>query len=773
MKYIQENEVKIDESELKNLSKQFNLNEKVIEILYNRGFSSKDKIDAFLHDDLKNLNNPYLLKDMKGTIDRINLAIENQEKVVIFGDYDVDGISAISVLYLYLKDKIKNLHTYMPNRFEDGYGLSCSNLDYIQHEFSPNLIITVDCGISCYDEVEYIKSKGTDIIVTDHHDIPEKVPNCLIVNPKQENQEYPFKFLCGAGVAFKIVQALCEQNNENYEQFLPITAIATIADIVPLVEENRILVKYGLKHLDKLPLGVKLLFKNTFNKLNVSSTDIAFKIAPKINSAGRLDDANISLNLYISNDLKVINKSLNQLEYYNNKRKELCEKILNEAENIISKLDVRNKKVLVLEKDDWDNGVLGIVSARICEKYNKPTILLCLLNGELKGSARSIDGVDIFQSLNACKNYLIKFGGHTKAGGLSLKPENLKQFSFELNKYISSTFQNTTFETIKKYDLDLKLDDISVNLVENLQVLEPFGYGNYNPTFKVYFSTCNVNRMKNNPKHLLIELNKNLNMISFNDSNYFNYQYFNQKNCLVELQLDEFKGRKKAKLMLKSVKFDNIKTTSQAVILTSKFNQIKEQKTNYNFNNIKEFNSIKQLENIIDSNTLIVTYNAKNYETFINFNKCCFSPNSLETQVCYGLINFEKMSTFNKVVFLETPLNDFYLNYCKNANIYLPMEEKLEVEINLNRDILLNIYFSLTKINFKQKFDSFYDYFVTFLQINSSNMISYADFYLALLIFEELGLINITIENEMYSFNVIKTKTNLENSNIYKQLILK
>lgn len=772
MKYIQENEIKIDQNELKTLSKHFNLNEKVIEILYNRGFSSKDKIDAFLHDDLNNLNNPYLLKNMKEVIERINLAIKNQEKVVIFGDYDVDGISAISILYLYLKDKIKNLQTYMPNRFEDGYGLSCSNLDYIQNEFSPNLIITVDCGISCYDEIEYIKSCGTDIIVTDHHDIPEKTPNCLVINPKQENQAYPFKFLCGAGVAFKIVQALCEQNNESFEQFLPITAIATIADIVPLVEENRILVKYGLKHLNKLPLGVKLLFKNTFNKLNASSTDIAFKIAPKINSTGRLKDANISLQLYISNDLKVINKCLNEIEYYNNKRKELCDKILCEAEEIISKLDLRTKKVLVLEKDDWDNGVLGIVAARICEKYNKPTILLCLLNGELKGSARSIDGVDIFQSLQACKENLIKFGGHTKAGGLSLKPENLKQFSFELNKYISN-IETCSFEMIKKYDLELLLDEINVNLIEDLLVLEPFGYGNYNPICKINFSTCKVTRMKNNPKHLLIDLNKNLSMISFNDPNFFNYQYFNKKTCLVELQLDEFRGKKKAKLMLKSAMFNDIKTTSQTIISANKFKQVLVENSNYNFNYIKTFNSIKQLEDILDDNTLIVTYNSKNYDIFNNINKGCFALNSVETQICYGLTNFEKMKLFNKIVFLETPLNDFYLNFCKNSNIYLPKNDNLSLDISLNRECLLNIYFSLGKLNSKQKYDSYYDYFVAFLQTNCKNVINYSNFYLALLIFNELGLISINFENEKYSFNIIKTKTNLENSKIYKQLILK
>lgn len=773
MKYVQESEIKIDESEIKNLSNYFNLDEKIIKILYNRGFSSKDKIDAFLHDDLKNLNDPYLLKDMKETIERINLAIQKQEKVVIFGDYDVDGISAISILYLYLKDKIKNLQTYMPNRFEDGYGLSCSNLDYIKNEFSPNLIITVDCGISCFEEVEYIKKCGTDIIVTDHHDIPEKIPNCLVVNPKQENQSYPFKSLCGAGVAFKIVQALCEQNNEDFERFLPIVAIATIADIVPLVEENRILVKYGLKNLNQLPLGLKLLFKNTFNKLNVSSTDIAFKIAPKINSTGRLIDANISLQLYISNDLKIINKSLNQIEYYNNKRKELCEDILNDAEELISKLDIKSKKVIVLEKDEWDNGVLGIVAARICEKYNKPTILLCLLNGELKGSARSIDGVNIFESLQACKEYLIKFGGHTKAGGVSLKPENLKQFTFELNKFISNNFEKDAFNVVKKYDLALPLHDINVKFIENLQILEPFGYGNYNPTFKIFFSTCNVTRMKNNPKHLLIDLGKSLGMISFNDVNFFNYQYFNTKNCLVELQLDEFRGTKKAKLMLKSISFEDIKSSSQPIIFANKFKQIAVNDSNFNYNNIKEFNSIKQLENIIDNNTLIVTYDAKNYEIFKNINKSCFTPNAFETTICYGLTEFEKLKSYNKIIFLETPLNDFYLKYCKNANIYLPLENNNNIETCLNREILLDIYFALSKLNVKQKYDSYYDYFVAFLQANCKSTTNYTNFYIAILIFIELGLILEKFENEKYCFNVAKAKTNLENSKIYKQLISK
>ena len=768
------NENLIDETLLEKFSKTFCLDKKIIQILYNRGFKTEEEIRKFLNNDINNLKDPFLMLNMEAVVERIILSIKNQEKVLIFGDYDTDGIGAVSILYNFLITKNPNVTTYIPNRLEDGYGLSCPCIDKIAIKEKPNLIITVDCGISCNKEVDYIKDMGIDIIVTDHHQLPSQLPNCLILSPKLD-QKYNFDGLCGAGVAFKLIQALCFKFNENFERFLPICAISTIADIVPLIDDNRIIVKEGLKRLEKLPIGVKFLIKNIFKDLkNISSTDIAFKLAPRLNSTGRLDDANISLNLFVSNDLKLINKSLEQIEYINEKRKNICAKIFDEAQEILEK-EKNFDNVIILYKEDWDIGVLGIAAAKLCEEFNKPTILFGKCGNELKGSGRSVGNIDIFKVFSACEKVLINFGGHTKAGGLSLEEKNLNKFKCMASSFLQNAYSVKDYEVVKEYDLELEAKDITPEFVENLSLLEPFGTNNLVPVFCINTTFCKVSKMKNFPNHLTLLINNNLNLISFNDEkNYENYQNFAKKQFLIELQINDFKGRKIIKGLVKNCKFFQPKKILFNKLLANFFEQIlcEEKDTK-----LKYFNSENQLLEIVDDNTLVVTYKTENIlKNADKMDVCSFHlMNGYgEKTLIFGLKNFEKLNAFKKIVFLEKPLNLGYIFELKkhtSAEIFVPNNNKfsLNVEYKLSREILLDIYFKFTKAISKNitasDLYSYYEKLVLVLDFKYS----YLNFYVALKIFQELKIVEQTDEN-MIKFKHNKIKTDLTKSVIFQKI---
>ncbi len=772
MEFREVNIKSIDEKVLKDYSKKFNINEKIVEILFKRNIDTEEKINSFLNNDINNLKDPFLLLNMQKAVERIENAVKNNEKILIFGDYDVDGICATSILYNYLITKTKNVFTYLPNRFEDGYGLTCPCLDKIAEKQKPDLIITVDCGISCYEEVEYIKKMGIDVIVTDHHELPEKLPNCIIVTTKFD-QPFNFKGLCGAGVSFKIVQAMCINNSENYEKYLAISSLATIADIVPLIDENRIIVKEGLKRLELLPLGVKILLKQTLGSLkNITSTDIAFKIAPLINSSGRLDDANIALKLFISNDLKTINHSLKTLENLNNKRKSLCKSIYDDCVKLLEN-ENKNNKVIVLYKPDWEIGLLGIVCSRISEDYNKPCILLGKINGELKGSARTNNNVNIFEMFNFAKDSLNKFGGHAKAGGLSLYEENLKQFKNLVNKFVLDNF-STDFEIVKNYDLTLNLNEITYDFVKSLDVIEPFGYENSKPIFKVNIDVLKITKMKNLPENLIITVKNDFELVSFNDiNNLENYYNFKNKEMLIELSLNNFGNKKSLKGLVKAVKFSDEKAILQTKLNANLFNQLKYSSFKQN---VKKYTSINQILNLKNDKTLFISYNIYNDKIKLlnNINKTTFVLNNKlgNFSLLYGIESLENFDKFDRIVFLDETLNLDFIYYLKskfNAEIYVPLNVK-EIKLNKTREELLNIYYSLIKaINKNISADNLYFYY-EYLLLNYKINYSYEDFYLSILIFEELKLIKRKNNNNKISFELNKIKTDLLNSTIFNKI---
>ncbi|MGN1201149.1 MAG: DHH family phosphoesterase, partial [Candidatus Caccovivens sp.] len=343
-----------DASLVNELAKEFNVLPTTMYLILSRGFSTREEIENYLS--VGAFLDPFLIKNMKELCDRVQLAKQMKDKVLIFGDYDVDGVSATAIMLKTLKKLGINADFYLPNRYVDGYGLTCEVLDKIAKTFAPDLIITVDCGISCANEVEYAKSLGIEIIVTDHHEIPDTLPDGIVLNAKIEGQEYPFRELCGTGLAYKISEALL--GAKKAEEFLPIAAIATIADIVSLTGENRNIVKRGLRCMEKLPLGVKMLFKeNKVSLSNPNSTDIAFKIAPKINSSGRMGDAVDSLMLYLTEDTVVARKYLDKIKNHNTRRQELSSGIMEDCEKAIAKMDLSKTRVIALASKKWDQGI--------------------------------------------------------------------------------------------------------------------------------------------------------------------------------------------------------------------------------------------------------------------------------------------------------------------------------------------------------------------------------------------------------------------------------
>lgn len=365
-KFFNKNAGVVDE-----LSKEFGISPEIMYLITSRGFSTKQEVSDYLS--MGSLLDPFLIRGMKEIVERVKLAQKLGDRVLIFGDYDVDGISATAIMLKTLKKLGITADFYLPNRYVDGYGLTCEVLDKIAKKYSPDLIITVDCGISCAKEVEYAKTLGIEVIVTDHHEIPEVLPNTIVLNAKIEGQDYPFRELCGTGMAYKISEALLGQKKA--EEFLPIAAIATIADIVSLTGENRNIVKRGFKNFEKLPFGLKQLFKeNNVSLSKPNATDIAFKIAPKINSSGRMGDAKDSLALYMSEDPVEVKKYLEKIKLHNQKRQELSAKVMEDCEKAIKKMDLSKTRVICLASKVWDQGILGIACAKLVEQFNRPLV---------------------------------------------------------------------------------------------------------------------------------------------------------------------------------------------------------------------------------------------------------------------------------------------------------------------------------------------------------------------------------------------------------------
>ena len=513
----------INNEKVELLKEKFNLSNLVAKILSNRNILGRemqeDDIKKFLNPTRDDFYDPFLLPDMEQAVERIEQAINNNEKILIYGDYDADGITSTTILIKFFKEIGVEVDKYIPNRLEEGYGINNKALEEIKNR-GIDLIITVDNGITANDQVKYANELGLDVIITDHHEPSDEIPKAVaVIDAKRKNNQYPFNQLAGCGIAFKLTQAISIKRKldpSKYLKNLDIVSIGTISDLVPLVDENRVIVKLGLMLVKQTKnIGLrKLLLKSQLKE--VDSTSISFGITPRINAAGRLGNQYDALNLFITEDVKEAERLSEVLNSYNIERQKIGNKIYEEA---ISQLKDEEKNCIILGKEDWHHGVIGIVSSKITEKFNKPSILLCFENNIAKGSGRSVPGFDLYKAISSTKEYLLGFGGHTMACGLSLTVENFEKFKKEITKYIDENLDISKLEKEIYIDEILTIDDLDIEKIKELKSLEPFGEENPEPIIMYKNVEINGIRTLSENKHLKLSLKKNdkiIDAIGFN-----------------------------------------------------------------------------------------------------------------------------------------------------------------------------------------------------------------------------------------------------------------
>lgn len=487
LKWIVQND--IDYETVENFSKLLNVPKIISQILLNRGIDTFDKAKLFFRGNLEHLHDPFLLPDMDQAVARIIRAIRQQEKILIYGDYDVDGITAVSLLYLLLRKLGADVIYYIPNRIKDGYGITIGGIkEALQRQV--NLIISVDCGITAIQEVEFARQAGMDVIISDHHEPGAELPSaCAVLNPKCHHSSYPFHELAGVGVAYKLGQALIRTlklDNSLIQEYVDLVAIGSAADIVPLVDENRILVRAGLQQLNKTDRpGLKALLQVT-GMLNkpLSTGQVVFILAPRINAVGRLGNATCAVELLTTDNADRALEIANVLEAENRLRKNIDEETFKMAQQMVEeKFNLSDYYGLVLDQDGWHPGVIGIVASRVVEKYYRPTIMISTDENIGKGSARSITGFDIYQALKKCEDLLIGFGGHKYAAGLTIDRANIDRFRRRFNEIAIEQLNEDLLTPKLRIEGELKFNEISPRLLQILKLMAPFGPHNMRPVF--------------------------------------------------------------------------------------------------------------------------------------------------------------------------------------------------------------------------------------------------------------------------------------------------
>jgi single-stranded-DNA-specific exonuclease len=484
MKWLLKN--KASDEVVANLCKQYGISPIVAHLLIQRNISTPEAIASFFNPRIEDLHNPFLMKDMDKAVERIFLALENKEKILIYGDYDVDGTTAVSLVYDYLKKYSDTISTYIPDRYTEGYGISFQGIDYAEdNDFT--LIIALDCGIKSIDKVDYANAKNIDFIICDHHTPGDVLPKAIaVLNPKRIDCEYPYKELCGCGVGFKLIQAIANRNGQKTETLIPyldLVATAIAADIVPMTGENRVLTKLGLEVINSMPRnGIKAMIQN-INKKSLNIRDVVFIIAPRINAAGRIKHGNYAVQLLTEFDLEQALIFAKEIEVFNQERKGLDYQITLEALAQINDNKEQDRFSTVVYQEDWHKGVIGIVASRLTETYYRPTLVFTGKNDIIAASARSIKTFDLYEALEQCEETLIQFGGHKFAAGLTLKKENLHLFKEKFEQVAQEKLTKEMLEPSMEIDLVIDFKDINEKLMQEIKQFEPFGPENMTPVF--------------------------------------------------------------------------------------------------------------------------------------------------------------------------------------------------------------------------------------------------------------------------------------------------
>lgn len=726
-------------------------------LLFCRKQDTVQKAKRFLNPSKLHFHNPFLLDGVKQAVDSIYNAKLLNKNVFILGDYDADGVCASTILYNALKEYgIQNLRVYVPERVE-GYGLNLETFERFNSEQSIDLLITVDCGISDYDKIDELKKRGVEVIITDHHEPPEILPTCIKINPKIKGQQYPFEGLCGAGVAYKLAYAVI---GEKANEYLDFVALATVADSMDLIDENRDLVAEGLKILNnpnKIRLCVKYLLGD--NCKTILAQTLAYVVAPRINAGGRMGDANCALKLFTSDDPNEIFDLAVRLNQYNTQRQVECDVIYREAKEKIQKYSLHKRNVILVKDQNWKTGFVGIVAARLVEEFARPVIVFAGQDDYYKGSARSVDGINIFEAITANKEHLIGFGGHAQAAGVSVEKQNFAIFEKQLNDFVKDEYKHVDVKPSILVEWEIE-GEISKQFAKELELLEPFGVGNRSPLFSVSANKIKANRLKENSPHYSFRTDY-IEMLNFNgekDVETLNLPV--DKKIIFEINRSTFKNKEYIKGYVRSIfvnyeNFDGLNLYA----LSNQLDEISHETCEYKLldknnlppdnggtlyvisdpNNLKHYPQLSGLEKSFAKiqskgvNSQII-YAPKQipdgYERLIYLDKpIIVKETSAKTYVVKDLIGYKQIDK------LKTDRNDF----AKAFNLLLSLKNKEIADIS------------------------------DFAKQNATEEISEENLLFALKVFTELKIFS--IDNERLTYDP-KVKNALTNSKVYSKIKL-
>lgn len=748
---------------VKRLAEALSLTETTAGILYARGMDTEEKMRGFLSPSKARFLSPFLMKDMREAAELLHRARDEEWRVAVFGDYDADGIGASAIMYRALSEFGIEPYLYVPERTE-GYGMSAEAIDKIFDEFLPDLVITVDCGISNRREVEYIKEQGAFVIVTDHHELPDELPDCLCINPKFKDN-YPYDTLCGAGVALKVAQALI---GEKANALLDFCALSTVADSVPLLGENRDIVAEGLKLINKNPRpAFRALLEKTDGE--VTAQTLAFTVAPRINAAGRMGDAHAALRLFTTDDEGEVFDLAAKLYAYNLERQKCCDEVYTQAKAILSEKGAYGS-VIMLAGENWDAGFVGIVAARLAEEYARPALLFVRRGDMLKGSARSIESVNIFEALRACSAHIEEFGGHAQAAGINIREENFERLESALNEYIAANYCAANFAP-KVYVSGEIQDKIPQKLAREINMLEPFGVGNRRPLFFTRMGRMNANLLKPLSPHVSVT------------GAGTDYMYFGgardlkllrsdiQKTVVFECNLSKFRGKEYLKGFIRSVVYDGMSGRDcDGEAFEHALRALKQTKFDG-----AEYLEEDALNAFIEKRRKSCAYGLcvvawdktllSRFPALDGLDIDVFTPST--QSVCNTLLLLPEkdvdLSAYREVVFLDPPL---FLFRTGNAKVYASAGERARRfdRIDAARESLLHIFAAVRDRSVLIEGNTPFEV----AKSCSSLGFDEEEFIFALTVFEELGLVAF----EDGKLTLIRgKKTDLNNSEIYGEVV--
>ncbi len=764
------------------------LDKRIIELLKTRGYETEKEIDEFLNPSFESLHDPFLLDGMKEAKERIELAIKNKEKIVIYGDYDCDGISACVILYKYFLSRDTVCDVYIPNRFDDGYGLSFDMIDEVIEKSNPNLIITVDLGVTAVKEVEDIKNRGVDIIVTDHHEPSEILPECILIDPKKSNQKYPFNGLCGAGVALKLVEAL--SGREEIKKYLDVCAVATVGDIVPLVDENRIIAKLGIEmfNSDKCLESYRFMTKELgLKKLN--TTDITFKIVPRINASGRMSNGKKVFDFLVEENNKKFKQLFAEMVKDNEQRLTSISSGVESLEEEMKNVNLSQENVILL-KGDFHQGVLGILASRICHDYNRPSIIFTKTeSGTLKGSGRSLDNIDMHQALENVKDCLIRFGGHKMAVGVELNEDKFDEFKKRLSKEIAKEANFKSFLNDEVYDIKINENDINIDFINQINALEPFGCKNEKPSLMLETKKLNVTQMKEqNFRHFKLSTVHGKSIVAFSAEKHVEaLKSTAKKHLILDLENNEYKGKIYPQAVLKNVYIKEIKLEEDKekeciLSLISKYNS-----DGKRFDKkVKEFESFeldKLLNNlsgngfgtlvIVDSSLMAerIKNTCKNLKGYvISHVPLKNKQNTILVSPRFPVDKSEVVG-YNNIVFTRRMFSyekDYLLD---SMNVYVVKKKSLNsIYLDGSRNVNIAVYNLIKKYNNAIYANNIFEWLDKIYMQEGG--LSKAQIMFSCLAFDELGFIKITFAPE-FKIEVIENppKRELSSSRFMNKII--